>query len=121
MFKSVVNIKLNKLYFKLRNFFFLLNTSYCSITKMYSSMQTVEHVCIKIHFYLYQFIMYENWLVLSFILIYFLISSFEFDPRTRHTFWNLFGSSLIRGLLFSFNQSSVQRISSTPTVSAAKK
>ncbi|XP_011412119.3 sodium-coupled monocarboxylate transporter 1 isoform X1 [Magallana gigas] len=47
--------------------------------------------------------------------------NFEFDPRTRHTFWNLFGSSLIRGLLFSFNQSSVQRISSTPTVSAAKK
>ncbi|XP_061171731.1 sodium-dependent multivitamin transporter-like [Saccostrea echinata] len=47
--------------------------------------------------------------------------NFDLDPRTRHTFWNLFFGSLVRGMFLIFNQSSVQRISSTPTLSDAKK
>ncbi|XP_056004499.1 sodium-dependent multivitamin transporter-like isoform X2 [Ostrea edulis] len=47
--------------------------------------------------------------------------NFDLDPRARHTFWNLFIGSVVRGLFLIFNQSSVQRISSTPTLSDAKK
>nr|XP_022341925.1 sodium-coupled monocarboxylate transporter 1-like [Crassostrea virginica] len=47
--------------------------------------------------------------------------NFDFDPRTRHTFWNLFFGSLTRGIFLIFNQSTVQRISSTPTLADAKK
>ncbi|KAK3782992.1 hypothetical protein RRG08_058051 [Elysia crispata] len=47
--------------------------------------------------------------------------NFDPDPRVRHTFWNLFVGSMVRGFGMLFNQSSVQRISSTRTVSEAKK
>lgn len=47
--------------------------------------------------------------------------NFDLDPRTRHTFWSLFFGSLVRGIFLVFNQSSVQRISSTPTLNDAKK
>lgn len=47
--------------------------------------------------------------------------NFDFDPRIRHTFWSLFFGSLVRGIFLIFNQSSVQRISSTPTLDDAKK
>ena len=47
--------------------------------------------------------------------------SFDPDPTVRHTFWNLFIGSIIRGFGLIFNQSSVQRISATPTISAATK
>ncbi|XP_035825117.1 sodium-coupled monocarboxylate transporter 1 [Aplysia californica] len=47
--------------------------------------------------------------------------NFDPDPTTRHTFWNLFVGSIIRGFGLVFNQSTVQRISSTKTVAQAKK
>ncbi|XP_053403750.1 sodium-dependent multivitamin transporter-like isoform X2 [Mercenaria mercenaria] len=49
------------------------------------------------------------------------IFNFDPDPTIRHTFWNLFVGSIIRGFGLIFNQSSIQRISSTPTVDAAKR
>ncbi|KAK3095173.1 hypothetical protein FSP39_011031 [Pinctada imbricata] len=50
------------------------------------------------------------------------LNFFDFDtnPMTRHTFWNLFVGSIIRGFSFVFNQSSVQRISSTSSLKDAK-
>ncbi|XP_059139448.1 sodium-coupled monocarboxylate transporter 1-like [Physella acuta] len=47
--------------------------------------------------------------------------NFDPDPRTRHTFFNLFFGSIIRGFGLGFNQSTVQRISSTKTQLEAKK
>ncbi|KAH3807555.1 hypothetical protein DPMN_135900 [Dreissena polymorpha] len=47
--------------------------------------------------------------------------NFDPDPTVRHTFWNLFLGNLIRGFGLVFNQSSIQRISSTPTIRAAKR
>ncbi|BFZ06708.1 hypothetical protein BsWGS_09747 [Bradybaena similaris] len=47
--------------------------------------------------------------------------NFDPDPRTRHTFWNLFVGAIFRGFGLGFNQSTVQRISSTKTVSEAKR
>uniref|UniRef100_A0A0B6ZWN2 Sodium-coupled monocarboxylate transporter 1 n=1 Tax=Arion vulgaris TaxID=1028688 RepID=A0A0B6ZWN2_9EUPU len=47
--------------------------------------------------------------------------NFDPDPRTRHTFWSLFVGSIIRGFGLGFNQSTVQRISSTRTQSEARK
>ncbi|KAL4220041.1 Sodium-dependent multivitamin transporter [Mactra antiquata] len=47
--------------------------------------------------------------------------NFDTDPTIRHTFWNLFIGSIIRGFGLVFNQSSIQRISSTPTISDARK
>ncbi|WAR28029.1 SC5A8-like protein [Mya arenaria] len=46
---------------------------------------------------------------------------FDTDPTIRHTFWNLFVGSIIRGFGLVFNQSSIQRISSTPTIRDARK
>ncbi|XP_052104371.1 sodium-coupled monocarboxylate transporter 1-like [Mytilus californianus] len=43
------------------------------------------------------------------------------DITRRHTFWNLFFGSMIRGTGLIFNQSSVQRICSTPTLKDARK
>ncbi|XP_071165366.1 sodium-coupled monocarboxylate transporter 1-like [Mytilus edulis] len=43
------------------------------------------------------------------------------DITRRHTFWNLFIGSIIRGTGLIFNQSSVQRICSTPTLKDARK
>ncbi|KAK3096003.1 hypothetical protein FSP39_021869 [Pinctada imbricata] len=45
---------------------------------------------------------------------------FDTNPMTRHTFWNLFVGNIIRGFYFVFNQSSVQRISSTSSLKDAK-
>ncbi|CAL1531976.1 unnamed protein product [Lymnaea stagnalis] len=47
--------------------------------------------------------------------------NFDPDPRVRHTFWNLFFGALIRGFGLGFNQSTVQRISSTGSQAEAKK
>lgn len=47
--------------------------------------------------------------------------SFDPDPTVRHTFWCLFVGNILRGFSLVFNQSSVQRISATATISAAKK
>ncbi|CAG5120139.1 unnamed protein product, partial [Candidula unifasciata] len=47
--------------------------------------------------------------------------NFDPDPRTRHTFWNLFVGAIVRGFGLGFNQSTVQRISSTKTQTDAKK
>ncbi|XP_052784824.1 sodium-dependent multivitamin transporter-like [Mya arenaria] len=47
--------------------------------------------------------------------------NFDTDPTIRHTFWNLFVGSIIRGFGLVFNQSSIQRISSTPTIRDARK
>lgn len=47
--------------------------------------------------------------------------NFDLDPRTRHTFWNLFFGSAIRGFGLSFNQATVQRISATRTKADARK
>ncbi|RUS90993.1 hypothetical protein EGW08_001210 [Elysia chlorotica] len=47
--------------------------------------------------------------------------NFDPDPSVRHTFWNLFLGSVIRGFGLGFNQSTVQRISSTKTVGQAKR
>ncbi|OWF51518.1 Sodium-coupled monocarboxylate transporter 1 [Mizuhopecten yessoensis] len=47
--------------------------------------------------------------------------NFDPDPTVRHTFWNLCIGSLIRGFGFMFNQSTIQRISATPTVKDAKR
>ncbi|XP_060588532.1 sodium-dependent multivitamin transporter-like, partial [Ruditapes philippinarum] len=47
--------------------------------------------------------------------------NFDPDPTVRHTFWNLFVGSIMRGFGLVFNQASIQRISSTPTVGAARK
>ncbi|KAK6195123.1 hypothetical protein SNE40_000612 [Patella caerulea] len=46
---------------------------------------------------------------------------FDLDPTIRHTFWGLYFGSLVRGLGFAFNQSTCQRISSTPTLKDAYK
>ncbi|CAC5405547.1 SLC5A6 [Mytilus coruscus] len=43
------------------------------------------------------------------------------DITRRHTFWNLFVGTMIRGTGLIFNQSSVQRICSTPTLKDARK
>nr|KAG5692605.1 hypothetical protein BaRGS_030033 [Batillaria attramentaria] len=45
---------------------------------------------------------------------------FDFDPRVRHTFWNLFFGSIIRGFGLAFNQSTVQRVSATKTQREAR-
>ncbi|XP_046571797.1 sodium-dependent multivitamin transporter-like isoform X2 [Haliotis rubra] len=45
---------------------------------------------------------------------------FDLDPTVRHTFWNLFIGEFLHGLALIFNQSSVQRISSTNSLKAAK-
>ncbi|CAG5131129.1 unnamed protein product [Candidula unifasciata] len=47
--------------------------------------------------------------------------NFDPDPRTRHTFWNLFLGAIVRGFGLGFNQSTVQRISSTKTINDAKR
>ncbi|RUS91210.1 hypothetical protein EGW08_001016 [Elysia chlorotica] len=47
--------------------------------------------------------------------------NFDLDPRVRHTFWSLCMGSLVRGFGLLFNQSAVQRISSTRTMAEAKK
>lgn len=47
--------------------------------------------------------------------------NFDPDPTVRHTFWNLFVGSLVRGFGMLFNQSTVQRISSTKSVSEARR
>ncbi|CAL1546439.1 unnamed protein product [Lymnaea stagnalis] len=47
--------------------------------------------------------------------------NFDPDPRTRHTFWCLFSGAAIRGFSLGFNQSTVQRISSTRTLAEAKR
>ncbi|BFZ06706.1 hypothetical protein BsWGS_09745 [Bradybaena similaris] len=47
--------------------------------------------------------------------------NFDPDPRTRHTFWTLFIGAIFRGFGMGFNQSTVQRISSTKTTSEAKR
>ncbi|XP_069104824.1 sodium-coupled monocarboxylate transporter 1-like [Argopecten irradians] len=47
--------------------------------------------------------------------------NFDPDPTVRHTFWNLLVGTLIRSFGFMFNQSTIQRISATPTVRDAKK
>ncbi|KAK0061081.1 sodium-coupled monocarboxylate transporter 1 [Biomphalaria pfeifferi] len=47
--------------------------------------------------------------------------NFDPDPRTRHTFWNLFVGSIIRSFGLGFNQSTIQRISSTKTQAEAKR
>ncbi|KAK7480609.1 hypothetical protein BaRGS_00028185, partial [Batillaria attramentaria] len=39
--------------------------------------------------------------------------NFDPDPRVRHTFWNLFFGSLMRGLAFCFSQATIQRIGAT--------
>ncbi|KAK7477611.1 hypothetical protein BaRGS_00031159 [Batillaria attramentaria] len=46
--------------------------------------------------------------------------NFDFDPRVRHTFWNLFFGSIIRGFGLAFNQSTVQRVSATKTQREAR-
>ncbi|KAK7090456.1 hypothetical protein V1264_010250 [Littorina saxatilis] len=46
--------------------------------------------------------------------------NFDIDPRTRHTFWNLFVGTIIRGFGLAFNQSTIQRISSTKSEKEAK-
>ncbi|XP_067669722.1 sodium-coupled monocarboxylate transporter 1-like [Haliotis asinina] len=45
---------------------------------------------------------------------------FDLDPSVRHTFWNLFIGEFLHGISLIFNQSSVQRISSTNSLKAAK-
>ncbi|XP_076454438.1 sodium-coupled monocarboxylate transporter 1-like [Babylonia areolata] len=45
---------------------------------------------------------------------------FDLDPRTRHTFWSVFLGSLIRGFGLAFNQSTVQRVSSTKSQKEAR-
>merc|ERR1712110_1280902 len=45
--------------------------------------------------------------------------NFSTDLRTRHTFWNLFVGSFIRGFGMVFNQATIQRISSTKTMKQA--
>ncbi|KAK3776314.1 hypothetical protein RRG08_039900 [Elysia crispata] len=47
--------------------------------------------------------------------------NFDPDPRVRHTFWNLYVGSVFRGFGMVFNQSTVQRISSTKTAQEAKR
>ena len=47
--------------------------------------------------------------------------SFDPDPTVRHTFWNLLIGRIFRGFGLIFNQSSIQRISATPTLEAATK
>ncbi|KAH9512752.1 Sodium-dependent multivitamin transporter [Bulinus truncatus] len=47
--------------------------------------------------------------------------NFDPDPRTRHTFWNLFVGNIIRTFGLGFNQSTIQRISSTRTQKEAKR
>lgn len=49
------------------------------------------------------------------------VFNFDPDPRVRHTFWNLVFGNMMRGMGFIFNQSSVQRIISIPTVEQAKR
>lgn len=46
--------------------------------------------------------------------------NFSTDLTTRHTFWNLFVGSFIRGFGMVFNQSTIQRISSTKSLQQAK-
>ncbi|KAL5005290.1 hypothetical protein ScPMuIL_018746 [Solemya velum] len=46
---------------------------------------------------------------------------FDTDVTLRHSFWSLFLGTTIRGLGLAFNQSTVQRISATPTVRNARK
>jgi len=46
--------------------------------------------------------------------------NFDTDLTTRHTFWNLFVGSFIRGFGMVFNQSTIQRISSTKSLKQAK-
>ncbi|ESO96133.1 hypothetical protein LOTGIDRAFT_160120 [Lottia gigantea] len=44
---------------------------------------------------------------------------FDTDFTVRHTFWGLYFGSLLRGMGMVFNQSTCQRITSTPTLRAA--
>ncbi|XP_076435873.1 sodium-dependent multivitamin transporter-like [Babylonia areolata] len=46
--------------------------------------------------------------------------NFDFDPRTRHTVWNLLFGTIFRGMGLAYNQSTIQRISSTRTQKEAK-
>lgn len=47
--------------------------------------------------------------------------NFNPDPTLRQSFWSLVIGTMIRGFGLVFNQSSIQRISSTPTVAAARR
>ncbi|XP_046559505.1 uncharacterized protein LOC124268556 [Haliotis rubra] len=47
--------------------------------------------------------------------------SFDPDPTVRHTFWGLFLGTFARSSGLIFNQSTIQRVCSTPTLAAAKK
>ncbi|XP_061171867.1 sodium-coupled monocarboxylate transporter 1-like [Saccostrea echinata] len=49
------------------------------------------------------------------------ILDFNPDPFVRHTFWTLFVGNTVKILSIAFNQSSIQRISSTPKMSMARK
>ena len=51
----------------------------------------------------------------------YVILSFDTDPTVRHTFWSLVIGSSIRMTSLTFNQSTVQRISSMGTESDARK
>ncbi|XP_067668239.1 uncharacterized protein [Haliotis asinina] len=47
--------------------------------------------------------------------------NFDPDPTIRHTFWGLFLGTFARSSGLIFNQSTIQRVCSTPTLAAAKK
>ncbi|XP_071086471.1 sodium-coupled monocarboxylate transporter 1-like [Haliotis cracherodii] len=47
--------------------------------------------------------------------------NFDMDPTVRHTFWGLFLGTFARPSGLIFNQSTIQRVCSTPTLAAAKK
>ncbi|XP_048246724.1 sodium-coupled monocarboxylate transporter 1-like isoform X1 [Haliotis rufescens] len=47
--------------------------------------------------------------------------NFDMDPTVRHTFWGLFLGTFARSSGLIFNQSTIQRVCSTPTLAAAKK
>ncbi|XP_046559482.1 sodium-coupled monocarboxylate transporter 1-like isoform X2 [Haliotis rubra] len=47
--------------------------------------------------------------------------NFDFDPTVRHTFWGLLLGTFARSSGLVFNQSTIQRVCSTPTLAAAKK
>ncbi|XP_071086332.1 sodium-coupled monocarboxylate transporter 1-like [Haliotis cracherodii] len=47
--------------------------------------------------------------------------NFDMDPTVRHTFWGLFLGTFARSSGLIFNQSTIQRVCSTPTLAEAKK
>ena len=53
--------------------------------------------------------------IINVIIVMFFITSFDIDPTVRHTVWNLVIGCSLRMLSLTFNQSTVQRISSMAT------